>query len=1060
MVHKPKHKVFALAKISRPRSNSPVLRPRLFDRLDEFRNASMIWIAGPPGAGKTTLISSYLAERGLGSLWYQLDADDADVATFFYYLGLAVQQTTARDDLALPSLTPEYLPGLMSFTRRYAETIAAAIDPPAVIVLDNYEQAPVQALLHDVVRELASSLPQGLNLVVLSRAEPPPAYARLRLHQDLVVLDGRELNLTRDEAISLAAAREPHPRIPSDSARIEHLLLETQGWIAGFTLLLAEGSDPDLAGLSGKTQQLLFDYFATELFERFDPLMQDALLRTALLPAMTLSDAERMSGNPGVGRVLDELHRQNCFVVQRGQALPAYEYHALFRAFLLDRAVAFIPADEWRTLQRRAADLLAETKRADAAAGLYRAAEDWQGLSALALREAPALISAGRHGALEHWLGDLPSDAFQQSPWLYYWRAAARLPFDPVAARRIFEQAYEGFQAQDDPVGLYSTWAGAMESFFFELGDFAPADHWIAEFESLRARHPKFPSRAVELRTYWAMGTLLHRQPHHPLLPAWSERALALLDSADRDLSVLLAGYLIIWFLWRGETPKARSVIERIAPWVEPNMAPMVFILWSCAVALYHSVQGETEGCRKSVEEGLGLAQRTGMQAFDFLLFAQMARCSLVAGEPAEAEVWMAAMAKTMRSHSHINGAFYRHLRCNAAAQRGDWQQALDHARSGMAMALESGVPFLEAHCHIDLARALVGRGDDSEWAEHIHTARTIGHAMSSRVVDYLCLEVESTAAFKHGNEDLGRDRVARALALSHAMDGATWLMAGPQASTRLYDHALSASIEVDHVRRLIRRHRLTPPEPATVAESWPWPIRVYTLGRFEILCDDQPLRSSGKPQHKPLELLKCLCAFGGQAVNQDRVTDALWRDADGDAADQALRTTLHRLRKLLKHEEAVRLENRHLQLDPRYVWADCLALDRVAHHPRMTDRASLQRALNRYRGPFLQGESAPWALAFRERLRAHYMSMAERLGMLLEQDGDWSGAVDCYLRVIDIEPVGESFYRRLMNAYVFLGRRPEALAVYQRCRQSLLTQVGVSPTKETLALYQQLANL
>src|SRR6185369_5300801 len=158
-----------------------------------------------------------------------------------------------------------------------------------------------------------------------------------------------------------------------------------------------------------------------------------------------------------------------------------------------------------------------------------------------------------------------------------------------------------------------------------------------------------------------------------------------------------------------------------------------------------------------------------------------MARCSLVAGDLAEAETWLAKMGKTMRSHSHLNGAIYRHFQCNAAAQRGEWQLALDHARSGMAMALESGVPFLEAHCHIDLARALLGRGDDSEWAEHIHAARTIGQAMSSRVVDYLCLEAEATAAFKYGKEELGLERLAQALALSHAMDGATWLMAGPQ---------------------------------------------------------------------------------------------------------------------------------------------------------------------------------------------------------------------------------------------------------------------------------------
>ncbi len=116
-----------------------------------------------------------------------------------------------------------------------------------------------------------------------------------------------------------------------------------------------------------------------------------------------------------------------------------------------------------------------------------------------------------------------------------------------------------------------------------------------------------------------------------------------------------------------------------------------------------------------------------------------------------------------------------------------------------------------------------------------------------------------------------------------------------------------------------------------------------------------------------------------------------------------------------------------------------------------------MQCALNRYRGHFLEGESAPWALAYRERLRNHFLKMSERLGSLLEDQRDWPAAIDCYRRVIEIEPVAESFYRRLMTCHAQLGQRAEALTVFQRCRQSLLIHLGVSPTRETQALYQRL---
>src|SRR5215475_1352288 len=76
----------ALAKVTRPKLHQVVLRERLFGRLDACRERPIAWIVGPPGAGKTSLVASYVGARKLGGLWYHVDAGDRDLATFFHYL--------------------------------------------------------------------------------------------------------------------------------------------------------------------------------------------------------------------------------------------------------------------------------------------------------------------------------------------------------------------------------------------------------------------------------------------------------------------------------------------------------------------------------------------------------------------------------------------------------------------------------------------------------------------------------------------------------------------------------------------------------------------------------------------------------------------------------------------------------------------------------------------------------------------------------------------------------------------------------------------------------------
>lgn len=821
----------SIAKVTRPEPVQVLLRTRLFDRLDAAVEQPVIWIGAPAGAGKTMLVSSYLKARKLHGLWYQLDEGDADLASFFHYLGLAAREAAPRYRTPLPALTPEYLPGLKTFTRRYFERLFQRLKPPAVWVLDNYQELPLHTPLHEVVREAAASLPRGARLVLISRTEPPPAFARLRTHGELSFLDWEALRLTLEEAQGIAALRQGKATYQLSAAGIEQLHAQTQGWVAGLVLLLDQlrSERAEIGPLEETTQKLLFDYFAGELFNRAAASTQAVLLKTALLPRMTARMAAELTADLDAGRALTELHRNNFFMYRRAEAEAVYEYHPLFRDFLRARAEkAFVP-ELLSQLRRQAAAILARAGQTEEAVVLYQAAGDWAALIPLILSEAPQLLAQGRHQTLAHWLTALPSETLGQHPWLCYWWGMARLPFEQAEARGYFERAFALFESQDDPAGLYLSLAGVVDSYSLVWRDFTPLDRWIAVFERLCARHPEPPSREIEVRICSIVNALLFRQPQNPGLALWVERARTLMTSiSDQNQRLQLGGYLVNHYSWMGDLIKAAEVIELLEPLARlPAIAPFTRVHWCYISAHYHWPKGEHQAVLEEVATGLAIAAESGVHAFDYMLLAHGVYASQVAGDLTRAEAFRREMRQAMASPTPLALAHYQFLSALVALQRTDYAQALEHARSSLEMAMQAGGPFPQALSHTALAVAAFKGGQHTEAAAHLGAARGLGRMTGSRLLEYLCLLTEASIALERQEEELAMDLLRETLKLSRASGGLNRSLWGPAEMARLYAKALEAGIEVEYVQALIRRSGLTPPDPISAPEHWPWPVQV-----------------------------------------------------------------------------------------------------------------------------------------------------------------------------------------------------------------------------------------
>jgi DNA-binding SARP family transcriptional activator len=1053
------------AKIIRPVFKNAVRRERLYNLLAEDPDKQLIWISGPAGFGKTTLISDYIGHNKIPYIWFQFDKGDKDPATFYYYLGLSRRANSFGENIAFLPYTPEFASDPDTFANNFFEQLFKGLNPPFYIVFDNLTSEPENYFITALLSAM-SRIPPGIRIAVMSRSDPPPGLSILNVRERMKVIGVDDLRFGLDEFREVAAL---YGAGDASEETIKTMHEKVEGWVAGL-VLMARGYrrvERNLDTEAGLTYQELYDFFAGEIGKDVDNEVRMFLMQTAFLPQITCETAKLLTNYSHCEELLNNLVTQNIFTTRRDTIPVIYQYHSLFREFLQKSAGRYMSSEKLTEVKFLVAGILKESGLYEQAAELLIDLGAWEDLAALIHEFGPEMVQTGRHNLIEEWLSTFPEGQISSNHRLTYWKGICRLPFSPETSQSYLTEGVRLAMKAGDAAISYRSWSGAIESVVFSFSDLSRLDDLIEMFDDLRDVFPQYPSRKIEGAVSTAMLTaLVFRHPEHPTIQIWARRAVAIaLESGTLNEQVLVALIESMRQFYLGNMIEMGVAIETL---IEPfelknvwiSLRPIICYL----LGLKAWAAGDKKECLDMVEKGLQSSKSTGVHMWDMILLGHGGVCALTTQDVNLARSYLDRMNKQLARASKHDKSHYHYLSAWASYIAGDPELAITHAEKAYEMKLEIGNAFGIGSNRLALAETLWITGERHRAAELLADSRKTALQCNSGLLLYLCDIAEAVFALDSGENEKAAGFLKDAFAFGKAKGIYNFFWFRKDIMSRLCSFAIANNSMTGYAQELITKHGLLPDVSTLELEEWPWPVKLYTLGRLELIIKGKKVRFSRKGQEKPMALLMAIVAFGGRNVDSGKLVDALWPDSDGAAGQQALATTLHRLRKIIDVDDAVIFSKGAVTLNPEVIWLDMWAVERalgnigplLADGPEksgdLSERSSqIERTLDLYKGHFLTHDGTyEWCISPRERLRSKFIRNLTNYCAFLEKQGEVENAIKWYVKALELENLAEELYRGLIRSYNELGMKAEAISTYNRCRQVLTEVLGVEPSPET----------
>jgi LuxR family maltose regulon positive regulatory protein len=1054
--------IILLNKLHPPEIKTKTLRRgRLLRLISRNLDKKVILLCAGAGYGKTTLLSHFLSENRIRTVYYHLERTDAEPVVFFSYLIAGIRRINPSFGRKL-----EGVQHLFNYPQRYLEIIAGTflnevvenIREDIYIILEDYQTLHPSVSIDKMLDYVFKHMPANLHFIITSRSNLEVSFLQMIARDEFLELGADQLKFTKEEIRRLFEKTYAMSLKRKDLEWVEKY---SEGWPVSLRLMLQatnylEGiraSDHTRMAISNflQSQASLFNYFAQEIFFQETPRVRDFLLDCSVFEWLSPGLCDAVTGRKNTARLLSDLTKRNAFIVRIPE--HGYRFHNLFRDFLYSKLT-----DERRRkqLHLRAGNYFAIKCKYDEALGFFSHAKAYERMVHIVRKIGSNFIGQGRSAMLCNYVEQIPLAILNRNPdLLITFSQALSLVGRLEDARRNCIKARGILRKRGKTKGRYADVLYVLGGIHNTLGKRATAMRYFRSALAVCPRRAHL-TRAAILNSLGSLHNMIGGK-HLSMAIGYFGRALRIAQKADyKDIEASILNNWA-WSEWKmGNLNEAYAKLSEAIPILEKNFSPGCGAgfynaaqyslllgydkqanaildlgiqtcspyndIWSLATiwkgyAIFFRKTGDLKKASQYAHKALQSYEKLGVDRLIVSTLTEICEINIANADYPSAEnnvssIWL---HKKSRDDADTIPIYLTVSRLKSA--QGKIQQAEETLLIALQLVEKFGEILQRFLVYLDLSKVYYIKRDLHESYKALREA----------------IEISALKGYDH-------------LLVEH-LQREIWMM---QAIREM-------DIQRNYVVGIIKKSKLN--------IHW---IDGFLFGVPKVAVNDHSISDNAWKTIKAKKLFFYLLLHKNEKVGSDMLVDALWPGASPRKGGDSLRKAMQHIREIMGLElgTAVELINSVkgvYEVSPSIsIWLDVNEFDGLHDRAqKCLDDAdkehTLQKAVDMYKDGFAVGWYDRWVDDLRRYYQCRYEECMAELARIYCRKGRYLESAELSERLLSLNFLDERYHRQHMETLGRLGRYRDIEDNFEKLKATLKKELKVKPQQETIELYKSL---